>query len=183
MQAESGRKLGPGGLTQAMSEENFIHVLEESINSIPYVSGFNNHMGSLLTKSQLLMKRLMRKVASKSNLFFVDSKTTSKSVALNMARAEGLRSIPRDIFIDHVMTEEFIYGQLKKLISKAKENGTALAIAHPKKLTLSILEKWLPELKEKGIQLVSVSKLISLQQQNKLALLKVSNVNPQSLKN
>lgn len=179
MQAESGRKLGPGGLTQAMSEESFIHVLDGNINSIPHVAGFNNHMGSLLTKSQLWMKRLMREVAARNNLFFVDSKTTSESVALKVARAEGLRSIPRDVFIDHKMTEDFIYGQLENLISTAKKKGTALAIAHPKKLTLSILEKWLPELKAKGVQLVSVSKLITLQQQQKKSLLKLSKVSPQ----
>jgi len=101
MEAESGKKLGPGGLTEDMTEKNFTEVLESNIESVPYASGFNNHMGSLLTKSQLWMTRLMREVATDKNLFFVDSKTTSNSVALKVARAEGLKSIKRDIFIDH----------------------------------------------------------------------------------
>jgi len=177
MEAENGSKLGPGGLTQAMSEENFIKVLENNIEAIPYARGFNNHMGSLLTKSQLWMRKLMREVATDKNLFFVDSKTTSQSVALSAAQAEGLQSISRDIFIDHEMSRGFIQQQLKKLIKQAKLKGTALAIAHPKKLTLSILEKWLPHLEEKGIKLVSVSKLISLKQQRKLALWKAPGKN------
>jgi len=172
MEAENGSSLGPGGLTQAMSEQNFIKVLESNIEAIPYARGFNNHMGSLLTKSQLWMKKLMREVATDKNLFFVDSKTTNQSVALSAAQAEGLQSISRDIFIDHEMSRGFIQQQLKKLIKQAKLKGTALAIAHPKKLTLSILEKWLPHLEKKGIKLVSVSKLISLKQQRKLALWK-----------
>ncbi len=172
MEAEGGKKLGPGGLTECMTEKKFIKVLESNINSIPYVSGFNNHMGSLLTKSQLWMKRLMHEVASEKNLFFVDSRTTSNSVALKVARAEGLQSIQRDIFIDHENSKLFIQKQLAKLIAKAQRNGTALAIAHPKKMTLSVLEEWLPKLESEGIKLVPVSELIMLQQQRKLALWK-----------
>jgi len=174
MEAESGSKLGPGGLTQAMNEQTFIKVLENNIESIPYARGFNNHMGSLLTKSQLWMRKLMREVATNKNLFFVDSKTTSQSVALSAAQAEGLQSISRDIFIDHEMSKGFIQQQLKKLITRAKLKGTALAIAHPKKLTLSILEEWLPHLEEKGVNLVPVSTLIKLRQQRTFALLKQS---------
>lgn len=172
MEAESGKKLGPGGLTENMTASNFIEVLESSINSIPYVSGFNNHMGSLLTKNELLMTRLMRQVAADKKLFFVDSKTTSNSIAFKVARAEGLLSIRRDIFIDHENSKKFIQKQLEKLIKKAQQKGTALAIAHPKKITLAVLEEWLPELEKKGIKLVSVSELIKLQQQRRLALWK-----------
>jgi polysaccharide deacetylase 2 family uncharacterized protein YibQ len=172
MQAESGKKLGPGGLTVDMTEQKFIEVLESSINSIPYVSGFNNHMGSLLTKDQLWMKKLMHKVAANKKLFFVDSKTTSESIALKIARAEGLQSTQRDIFIDHENSKKFILQQLEKLIKRARRKGTALAIAHPKKTTLSVLEKWLPELEKRGIRLVFVSKLIRLQQQRRLVLWK-----------
>lgn len=172
MEAESGKKLGPGGLTENMTTSNFIEVLESSINSIPYVSGFNNHMGSLLTKNELWMTRLMRQVAADKKLFFVDSKTTSNSIAFKVARAEGLLSIRRDIFIDHENSKKFIQKQLEKLIKKAQQKGTALAIAHPKTTTLAVLEEWLPELEKKGIKLVSVSELIKLQQQRRLALWK-----------
>ena len=172
MEAMSGKELGPGGLTQCMTEQKFSKVLEANIKSIPYISGFNNHMGSLLTGSAVWMKKLMRQVATTNNLFFVDSKTTSESVALKIAKSEGVKSIQRDIFIDHVESEQFILKQLDLLIKRAKRKGTALAIAHPKKVTLAILEKWLPQLEAKGIQLVPVSTLITLQQQRKLALWK-----------
>ena len=170
MESEAGKKLGPGGLTECMSEKKFSEVLQSSISSIPYVSGFNNHMGSRLTRSPLWMKKLMQQVALKNSLYFVDSKTTSDSVALRVARSEGLDSIQRDIFIDHEESKSFIQKQLRKLIRKAKKNGTALAIAHPKKVTIGELEQWLPLLESKGVKLVPVSELITLQQQRKIAL-------------
>lgn len=171
MEAESGKNLGPGGLTECMSQKQFSKVLEANIESVPYVSGFNNHMGSLLTKSQLWMTRLMREMSNNRNLYFVDSRTTRESVALAAAQSEGLQSITRDIFIDHEESNIFIEQQLKKLIKRAKRKGTALAIAHPKKITLTILEKWLPTLESQGVRLVSVSNLIKLQQDKRLALL------------
>ena len=183
MEAESGNKLGPGGLTEGMTEKKFAQVLESNIESIPHARGFNNHMGSLLTQNQLWMTRLMREVAIDKNLFFVDSKTTSQSIALQTARAEGLKTSKRDIFIDHEESVEFIQRQLKKLIKRAKRKGTALAIAHPKKMTLAILEKWLPELEANGIKLVSVSTLINLQQEKRLALLKTTNASHLRVKN
>lgn len=172
MEAEGGKKLGPGGLTECMTEEKFLEVLQSNINSIPHMRGFNNHMGSLLTKSQLWMSRLMREMAVNKKLFFVDSKTTSDSVALKVARAEGLKSINRDIFLDHEGSAVFIEKQLKQLIKRSQRKGTALAIAHPKRITLAVLEKWLPELEQKGIKLVPVSTLITLQQRRRLALWK-----------
>ena len=183
MEAESGNKLGPGGLTEGMTEKKFVQVLESSIESIPHARGFNNHMGSLLTKNQLWMTRLMREVAIDKKLFFVDSKTTSQSIALQTARIEGLETSKRDIFIDHEESIEFIQRQLKKLIKRAKRKGTALAIAHPKKMTLAILEKWLPELEANGIKLVSVSTLINLQQEKRLALLNATKASPLRVEN
>ncbi|MFK5915168.1 MAG: divergent polysaccharide deacetylase family protein [Woeseiaceae bacterium] len=172
MQSISGKKLGPGGLLSSMTEQEFDESLSSSINSIPHIHGFNNHMGSLLTKSQLWMTRLMRKMTKDKDLFFVDSKTTNKSIALQVARSQGIQSIPRDIFIDHEMTPRFIKQQLSKLIKRAKQKGTALAIAHPKTLTLSMLEKWLPTLKQQGINLIPVSQLIQLKRQGRIASIK-----------
>jgi len=116
MENERELKLGPGGLYVKMDEQSFKATLRADLDSVPDVTGANNHMGSLLTKSQLWMTRLMREVATDKNLFFVDSKTTSKSVALNVAHAAGLKGINRDIFIDHEETEQFINQQLRKLI-------------------------------------------------------------------
>jgi len=175
LEAEGGKALGPGGITECMTEIKAGLVLKSNIDSIPYVSGFNNHMGSRLTQSSLWMTNIMRQVASEKKLFFVDSKTTSNSVALKIARAEGLQGIQRDIFIDHDPEPELIKKQLRKLILRAKEKGTALAIAHPKKSTLIILEKWLPELEAQGVILVSVTNLIKLQKQRKLVLWQNSN--------
>lgn len=168
MEAEGGKKLGPGGLTQCMTPEKFKATLNSSLASVPHVKGFNNHMGSFLTKSPMWMNELMQQVAGK-DIYFVDSKTTSNSVASRIARQKGVRQIDRDIFLDHYTSTEEIEKQLQRLIKKSRQKGYALAIAHPKPETIKVLKKWLPELEEMGIQLVPVSELIRLKDQRRLA--------------
>jgi polysaccharide deacetylase 2 family uncharacterized protein YibQ len=47
MQALNGKTIGPGALTNAMSEQDFKQQLEHAIDSVPFAIGANNHMGSL----------------------------------------------------------------------------------------------------------------------------------------
>lgn len=100
-------------------KEIFIH----GINSIPYVVGFNNHMGSAFTQD----KRAMGAVFSAMNgkkLFFLDSVTTSQSIAASTAKVYGLTTYRRDIFLDAQSGYPFIESQWKKVVNVAKKKGT-----------------------------------------------------------
>ncbi|VAX08327.1 Putative periplasmic protein YibQ, distant homology with nucleoside diphosphatase and polysaccharide deacetylase [hydrothermal vent metagenome] len=163
MEADSGKSLGPGGLTQVMNEHEFKNELRKSINAVPHIRGFNNHMGSLLTKNSEQMKWIMQAAMFRDDLYFVDSRTTPKTVALQEAQKRGIRGAKRDIFLDYEKDkEDIVRQQLDALIARAKKKGTALAIGHPYKGTLKVLEAWLPTLKKQGIKLVPVSDLISI---------------------
>lgn len=50
MQSVEHHKLSPGTLGLHMTEAEFNHQLQQNLNSVPYVRGINNHMGSLLTR-------------------------------------------------------------------------------------------------------------------------------------
>jgi len=47
MEAENGKKLGPGALTSKMNEAQIVDSLKASFAEIPFAIGINNHMGSL----------------------------------------------------------------------------------------------------------------------------------------
>ena len=55
--------------------------------------------------------------------------------------------------------------QFDELISKAKRDGSALAIAHPHEETINYLHKNMHRLEQHGIDLVPVSRLIAQRQQ------------------
>lgn len=182
MESDEAKRLGPGGLTQCMTEQQLSDTIKKNFTAIPHVKGFNNHMGSLLTRSDLLMESVM-KISAKPGLYFVDSRTTSDSVAIKHAMNNGISGVSRDIFLDHLEDKSFIQGQLDKLVQRAKKKGTAIAIGHPYKLTLQVLEQWIPQAESLGVQLVQVSELIKIREQRRLAWQKSSFPSPRVVKN
>lgn len=164
MQASKSERLGHGGLTTGMSKREFTRIVEISIDAIPYASGINNHMGSLLTSNSDQMEWLMQVIANRDeHLFFVDSRTTAKTVASDTAQSYHIPSVQRDVFLDAVAHDKmFVKQQIKQLIKIAKKQGYAVAIGHPHKTTLSMLEQELSKLNNKEVELVTVNQLISI---------------------
>lgn len=169
MQAESGKEMGPVGLSEKMSEQTLKSILHKELNALPHVRGFNNHMGSYLTSVSSRMRWLMEAAMFHDDLYFVDSKTTASSVAAEEAGKLGINYTSRDIFLDYEQNSEVVAKQLKVLLKRAKEKGTALAIGHPYPETVSVLEAWLPKLKEHNVKLVHVSELIKYKNRRNLS--------------
>jgi uncharacterized protein len=93
-------------------------------------------------------------------LFFVDSRTSANTKALQMAERIQLPSRKRDVFLDDLREESAIRTQLMTAIKLAKKQGTALAIGHPYAATIAVLRE-LPEiLAEHQVTLVSASALM-----------------------
>ena len=65
MQAEQSVAQETDVLTMDMDKEQFIQSVEKSLSLIPFVSGINNHMGSLLTQSEKHMHWLMSFITTK----------------------------------------------------------------------------------------------------------------------
>ncbi len=167
MEAEHhNRLLGPGALRSSMSYDDFLKTFHTSVLAIPHAIGVNNHMGSQLTAQNKHMQWLMQALSKKGDMFFVDSRTTSKTVAGKIAHENGIPTATRDIFLDHEPNERFVRQQLRQLILKAQQKGTAIAIGHPLPDTLRILHEILPELEQKhGVKLVPITRLMSRREQ------------------
>lgn len=154
-------ELGPGGLYTHMQEKEFKQVLTESINSVPGITGINNHMGSLLTQSKQNMRWVMETIKPKQ-LFFIDSVTSGKSVAYQQAKDMQITTVKRNVFLDNLQNEAAIHKQFERLIRIAKKEGRALAIGHPYPSTMAYLQKRLPKLVEEGIELISINDYMQL---------------------
>jgi polysaccharide deacetylase 2 family uncharacterized protein YibQ len=171
MQASKPEILGHGGLRSDMSKQEFTRIVDISIDAIPHAQGINNHMGSLLTSNSSHMEWLMQTIANRDeNLFFVDSKTTAKTVAEDAAQSYHIPSVRRDVFLDSIAHDKiFVKQQIQQLIKIAKQQGYALAIGHPHEITLSVLERELSKLSTQDVQLVTVRELINTAASKKLA--------------
>ena len=159
MQNHSDKKLGPGGLTANMSEGHFKSILREAVASVPFAEGINNHMGSALTEKPVPMKWTMD-VANELGLFFVDSRTSAKSIAWQQAKRSNTPSLRRDVFLDNEVTDEALERQFQQAMQVALKHEYSVLIGHPYPETIDFLERSLSKLDEAGIKLVSASALI-----------------------
>ncbi len=163
MEAEPGAHPAPGDgeIRVGMGDEAVRRIIEEDLRSVPGVVGVNNHMGSRATTSAPLMSEVMRALADR-HLYFVDSRTTAESVALDAARRQGLPTFYRSVFLDDTESVSYTLGQLREFRRVVEEHGAALAIGHPHPSTLEALARFLPELERDDIQLVPPSQLVRL---------------------
>lgn len=162
LQALSGKELGPGAIMLDTNEAEFRRVLAAGLASVPYVTGVNNHMGSLLTRHPGHMGWLMEELRMRTPLFFVDSYTAVESVAFPIATEAGVPATRRDVFLDTDPSPEQVEFQFNRLLAVARSEGSALGIGHPYPATLELLERELPRLAvAHGVELVTVRELIA----------------------
>jgi len=150
-----------GFLLTSMKKDQLLAQLERDINSVPHIVGISNHMGSKFTEDRDKMEILLKKV-KEEGLYFLDSRTTKKTVGYALAKELGIRTAKRDLFIDNSRELLSIEKQLKKLPLLAKKNGGyAVAIGHPYSSTIDTLKKTIPFLKEQGVTIVPLSQLVN----------------------
>ena len=151
--------LGPIALKSGMSEGEVKDNMQQAFESFEGYEGVNNHMGSMVTQDPQIMDWVMESLSEKG-LFFVDSKTIGNSVAAETARLNGLPTAERDVFLDHKDTPKFVAGALRKLEKIAARKGYAIAIGHPKDVTINALLSWIPDAQSRGFEIVHVSHLL-----------------------
>lgn len=150
---------GPGALLTSMSPDQLISQLNKDIDDIPFIKGVNNHMGSKMTGIDTQMYQIFS-ILKKRDLYFVDSRTTAKTLCKPSAKLLQVSFAERDVFLDHVQEPEYIRDQINKLVELAGKYGEAVAIIHPYPETYQVIREMLPYLKKK-VNIVPASAIVS----------------------
>lgn len=157
MEPQSKQPIEAGALLVGMTDEQVTRLVSDAQNHVPHAIGLNNHMGSKATTDPQTMHSLM-KALSQRKLFFLDSKTAGNSVAFKTAKDMGISALERHIFLDDSDSLAEVQKQFNAAIRYARKNGTAVMIGHPRKHSITVLEKGLANLPP-DIQLVSIGSL------------------------
>jgi len=148
------------GLIMAlMTEPAIVAAFEACYDRVPFATGTNNHMGSRFTAERDLMQMVLRPVKERG-LFFVDSRTTAKTVAFDEARRLGIPAAQRDVFLDADEDRGRIRGRFIELLQKARKKGRAIGICHPFPETLAVLKSSMYLVDAYNLEFVPVSKLV-----------------------
>ena len=147
-------------LMNYFQDNELVRRVKEALDHIPEANGLNNHQGSRATETPRLM-RLLAGVLKDENKFFIDSRTTTNTLAEETMRQFDVPTNRRNIFLDNELDEEKIYAQLIQLTDVAERKGIAIGIGHVKPQTLAVLKKHIPELQQKGFKFEFVSKLVN----------------------
>lgn len=126
---------------EGMSEEEITKTMRGILTDFPSAFGVNNHRGSRATADSILMLNVMR-ILKKNGLFFLDSNTSSKSVAYKQALSEGVPSLKNGFFLDNEASLDKIAGQFSQAMRLAKRRGSLVAICHLRPVTVEYLEKY-----------------------------------------
>lgn len=141
-------------------EENTLHIgdsyekIEETVKRLkqlyPKATYTNNHTGSKFTADHDSMDKLFRAL-KKYEFTFLDSRTSSQTVAKIYAAKYEVPFLGRNIFLDNNLEYDYILSQLKKAIDYANKTGYAIAIGHPHDITVKVLREAKPLLKDLDI--------------------------------
>ena len=150
---------GEGAIYTSDEKQTVIKKLEKAFKSVPGAKGLNNHMGSKTTEDVRTMETVMGYLRE-NDYFFVDSRTSVKSRANEISQKSGVKSIAMYTYLDAEDKNDIIIKKINMIYNVAVEKGPIVVICHARPLTVSILEKKLPELEKKGISFVKVTEML-----------------------
>lgn len=156
MEPLGGQDPGPGALRVTLGEAENLARLRAALAAMPGVVGVNNHMGSRFTEDAAALAPILAEIGARG-LYFLDSRTSPRSLAYTTARELGLPTLGRDVFLDDSDAPEAIARQIAVMEARARRTGSVIAIGHPREATLAALEAWLIEAPERGFASVPLS--------------------------
>ncbi len=160
MEAVGKNNPGPDAIYMGMDEQEIKSILNKNIESLPFVRGMNNHMGSAVTADRDMMKTILETVKTRG-MIFTDSLTTGESKCKEVAQNLGITIAQRDIFLDNVDNREAIMESISAGQKSAENKGYAVMIGHvwSSELADTMMEIY-PNLIEEGFTLEEMSDLI-----------------------
>ena len=146
-------------LLTSMTSELLENKLIQAFESLPEAIGMNNHQGSKATSDSKTMT-VLASVLKDRGKYFIDSRTSSLTIGEKTMISFGVPTARRNIFLDNNNDLDKIEEQMNKLANSSKKNGVAVGLGHARKNTLTVIEKVVPDLLDKGFVFQFASQVV-----------------------
>ncbi|TWI74278.1 divergent polysaccharide deacetylase family protein [Treponema putidum] len=150
---------GEGAVRPGMNSEEIKKVVSSNVEEIGPIAGMNNHEGSLITSDEEAMEAVLE-LCKEKNIYFLDSRTSSKSVVPQAAKKLNMNIWERAVFIDNKKDKAYMKKQIIEGLEIASQRGEAIMIGHVFTVDLAILLKEMySDLTQEGYTFSTISKL------------------------
>lgn len=159
------RWLGPGAITTNLSDDEIRKRVNAAIDQVPHAIGMNNHMGSKATKDERVMKVVLE-VCKERGLFFLDSRTSYRTVVSKVAAAVGVPTLHNNVFLDDVHTQGHVVKKIAEVRKFLKDHERCVVIGHVGQsgmITSGALKAAIPKLSSEAT-FIPISKLLEVPQ-------------------
>lgn len=149
---------GEGAVKPGMSREEIKKIVASNVEEIGPIAGMNNHEGSLITSDEEAMEAVLE-LCREKNIYFLDSRTSSKSVVPQVAKKLNMSIWERAVFLDNKRDKAYMKKQIIDGLEIASQRGEAIMIGHVFTVDLAILLKEMySDLTQEGYTFSTISK-------------------------
>lgn len=149
---------GDGAVKPGMDREEIKKIVASNVEEIGPIAGMNNHEGSLITSDEKAMEAVLE-LCREKNIYFLDSRTSSKSVVPQVAKKLNMNIWERAIFLDNKKDKAYMKKQIIEGLEIASQRGEAIMIGHVFTVDLAILLKEMySDLTQEGYTFSTISK-------------------------
>lgn len=150
---------GPGAIQPQHSSAEIKEIIRTNLAELWPVAGMNNHEGSLITADAAAVNAVLDIVAEK-NIFFLDSRTTAKTVVPQAAKERNMHIWERAVFIDNEKSRTAMEIQIQKGLDIAQKKGYAIMIGHIATIELAqLLHERFPFYAAQGFSFTTIGNL------------------------
>lgn len=153
---------GPSTLLTSLSLVDNLNRLEWILGRAPGYVGVTTWMGSQFTTVEDALMPVLQGLRQRG-LMFVDSRSSSRSIATELASSIQLPRAFNNTFIDQTPSAVTIDRALASLEATARQQRYAVGIARPLPVTIERLSRWAGTLEGKGIALAPISAIADRQ--------------------
>lgn len=138
------------------AEENLMR-LNIVLNSHARYDGVYSSFKEVFTTNATVSEMLFDHLEDK-NLIFLMGRVQQNKMAAHISKRNKI--VHTNVILDKEPDAEEIQANLELLIKTARDQGAALGYTQGYPLTIEMISKWIPKLRERGIKLVPASELL-----------------------
>lgn len=150
---------GKNAIFVNLSEKEIKKRVKKYIKNLPLCIGVNNHMGSLAMQHKNVLIPIMD-ILKEKGLFFVDSRTTPKTVGYELAQEMDIPAYIIDSFLDTGTFPDRVTAKTNRLLELAKSQNKIVVISHCTPKSLEELKQILRNIEDKDFKLVPISDIV-----------------------